>query len=179
MFLSPSPPPKAVPAAGRFFLPLTPFLFRFLPCPSKPARATQKLWLQLQRRPSHSRLLYQGVLHRRRSPPRPPVRMCQSLPCLALRPLRRRQRADKQRQQQVMHSAVYYGFGPGGTPRPSFRGGTTPPRVPRPRTALPSAATLALADSPVRTGPIASDRYHAEPIWELLFYGSRRLLVPH
>ena len=39
-----------------------------------------------------------------------------------------------------------------------------------------AAATLALADSPARTMPLPSDRDHAEPIWELLSYGSRLLL---
>ena len=45
--------------------------------------------VRLQRRPSHSRLLYQGVLHRRRTPLRPLVRLCLSLRCLALQSLRR------------------------------------------------------------------------------------------
>ena len=102
MFLPPSPLPKAVPAAGRFRLPLTPFSIRCLPYPSRAARAPQKPWLQ--RRPLHGPLLYQGNLHRRRTPPRPPVRLCPSLPCLALQPVRRRRRADEQRQQPVMHS---------------------------------------------------------------------------
>ena len=101
MFLPPSTLPKAESAAGRFLLPLTPFSYRFLPYPSRAAEAPQKLWLQ--RRPSHSRLIYPGVLHRRRPPPRPPVRLCPSPPCLALQPLRRRRRTDKQRQQRVMH----------------------------------------------------------------------------
>ena len=52
VFLPPSPLPKAVPAAGRFRLPLTLFSLRFLPYLSRAARAPQKLWLQ--RRPSHS-----------------------------------------------------------------------------------------------------------------------------
>ena len=41
---------------------------------------------------------------------------------------------------------------------------TTYKRVPRPRPALPAAATPALADSPVRTVPLPVDRDHAEPI---------------
>ena len=101
VFLPPSPLPKAVPAAGRFRLPLAPFSLRFLPYPSRAARAPQKPWRQ--RRPSHSRLIYQGVLHRRRPPPRPPVLLCPSPPCLALQSLRRRRRADEQRQQREMH----------------------------------------------------------------------------
>ena len=72
-----------------------------LPYPSRAARAPQKPWLQ--RRPSYRRLLYQGALQRRRTPPQPPARLCPSLPCLALQPLRRRRRADEQRQQPVMH----------------------------------------------------------------------------
>ena len=60
--------------------------------------------------------------------------------------------------------AVDYGFGPGGAPRPSSRRVITPPRVPRPRPAPPAAATLALADSPVRAVPLPSDRDHAEPM---------------
>ena len=39
VFLPPSPLPKAVPAAGRFRLPLTPFFLWFLPYPSRAARA--------------------------------------------------------------------------------------------------------------------------------------------
>ena len=39
--------------------------------PSRAARAPQKPWLQ--RRPSHSRLIYPGVLYKRRPRPRPPV----------------------------------------------------------------------------------------------------------
>ena len=92
VLLPPSPLPKAVPAAGRFRLPLTPLSLRFLPYPSRAARAPQKPWLQ--RRPSHSQLIYPGVLYRRRPPPRPPVRLCPSPSCLALQPLRRRRRAD-------------------------------------------------------------------------------------
>ena len=92
VFLPPSPLPKAVPAAGRFHLPPTLFSLRLLSYPSRAARAPQKTWLQ--RRPSHSRLIYPGVLSRRRPPPRPPVRLCPSPPCLALQPLRRRRRAD-------------------------------------------------------------------------------------
>ena len=60
--------------------------------------------------------------------------------------------------------AVDYGFGPRGAPRPSSRRVTTPPRVPRPRPAPPLAKTPALADSPVRTVPLPSDRDHAEPM---------------
>ena len=60
--------------------------------------------------------------------------------------------------------AVDYGFGPGGAPRSSSRRVTTPSRVPRPRPAPPAAATPALADSPVRTVPLPSDRDHAEPM---------------
>ena len=101
MFLPPSPLPKAVPAAGQFRLPLTPFSLRFSPYPLRAAQAPQKPLLQ--RRPSHSRLIYQGVLQRRRPPPRPPVRLYPFSPCLALQPLRRRRRADEQRQQRVMH----------------------------------------------------------------------------
>ena len=41
---------------------------------------------------------------------------------------------------------------------------TTPPRVPRPRLASPTAATLAPAASPVPTVPIPSDRDRAEPV---------------
>ena len=96
-----SPLPKAVSASGRFRLALTPFSLRFLPYLSRAVRAPQRLWLQ--RRPSQSRFLFQGVLHRRRTPPRPPVRSCPSLPCLALQPLHRRRRADEQQQQPVMH----------------------------------------------------------------------------
>ena len=101
VFLPPSPLPKAVPAAGRFCLPLTPFSLPFLPYPSRAARTPQKPWLQ--QRPSRSRLIYPGVLHTRRPPPRPPVLLCPSPPFLALQPLRRRRRADEQRQQRVMH----------------------------------------------------------------------------
>ena len=73
MFLPSSPLPKAVPAVGRFRPPLTPFSIRFLPYPPRAKRASQKPWLQ--RRPSYSRLIYPGVLHRRGPLPRPPVRL--------------------------------------------------------------------------------------------------------
>ena len=63
-------------------------------------------------RPSHCRLLYQRVLHKTWTPPRPPVQPCPPLPRLVLqRPRRRRRfrtasqlgRADGQRQQLAMH----------------------------------------------------------------------------
>ena len=57
---------KVVPAAGRFRLPVTPFSLRLWPYTSRAARAPQKPWLH--RRPSLSRLLYQGLLHKRRTP---------------------------------------------------------------------------------------------------------------
>ena len=101
MFLPPSPQLKAVPAVGQFRLPLIPFSLRCLSYPSRAARAPLKPWLQ--RRPSHSRLIHPRMLHRRRPPPRPPVRLCLSSPCSALQPLRRRRRADEERQQRVMH----------------------------------------------------------------------------
>ena len=56
--------------------------------------------------------------------PQPTVRLCPSLPSLALQPFRRRRRADEQRQQPVMHLALEYGFGPGGAPRLSSRRGS-------------------------------------------------------
>ena len=43
--------------------------------------------------------------------------------------------------------------------------------------ASPTAVAHALADSPVRTVPLSSDRDHTEPTWELLSHGSRLLLV--
>ena len=70
------------------------------PYPSRAARALQKPWLQ--RRPSHSRLIYPGTLQWRRPPPRA-VRLCPSPPYVALQPLRCRRCADEQRQQRVMH----------------------------------------------------------------------------
>ena len=167
-FLPPSQLPKTVPVAGRFNPPLTPFSIRFLPYPSRAAQAPQKPCLQ--RHPPHSRLVYPGVLHIRRPPPRPPV-LCMSPPCLGLQPLHRRRRTDDQRQQRVRHPAVDYGFGPGGASGPSSRRGKSPPRVPRPRRAPPAVATPTLADSPVRPVPLPSDRDHAEPIWEVLSYG--------
>ena len=42
MFLAPSPPPKAVPDAGQFRLPLTPFSLRFLPYLLRAAQAPQQ-----------------------------------------------------------------------------------------------------------------------------------------
>ena len=63
VFLPPSPLLKAVPAVGRFRMPLTPFPRRCLPSLSRAARAPQKPWLQ--RRPSHSEFsipeFYTGV----------------------------------------------------------------------------------------------------------------------
>ena len=93
VFLPPSPLPKAVPARGRSRLPLTTFSLLFLPYLSRAARALQKT--RLQRRPTHSRLIYPGVLHRRRPSPRPPVGLCPSPPCLSFHPLRRQRRADE------------------------------------------------------------------------------------
>ena len=86
VFLPPSPTPKAVPGRGSISPAATPLSLRFLPYPSRAARAPQKPWLL--RRASHSRLLYQGVPHRRWTPPRPLVRLCPFLPCLALQLLR-------------------------------------------------------------------------------------------
>ena len=48
-------------------------------------------------------------------------------------------------------SAVDYGFGPGGAPRPSSWRANTPLRVSRPRPAPPTVATPAPATSPVPT----------------------------
>ena len=162
VFLPPSPLPNAAPAAGRSCLPLAPFKLRRLPYPSKAARAPQEPWLQ--RRPSHSRLLYQEILHRRRTPPRTPVRLCPSLPCSALQPLRRRRRADEQRWQSVMPLAVDYGSGPGGAPRPPARSVNTAPRIPRQRPTPSIAATPAPASPPVLSVLIPSDRDHAKPM---------------
>ena len=61
-------------------------------------------------------------------------------------------------------SAVDYGFGPGGAPRPSARRANTPPRVPRPRPAPPTAATPVPTASLVPTVLIPSDRDRAEPV---------------
>ena len=113
--------------------------------------------------------LSRGVLHRRLPPPRPPVKLCPSPLCVAVQPLRRRRRADEQRQQRVMHPAVDYGFWPCRGPRASSRRGTTPSRAPRPRPAPPAAATPALANSPACTVPPPSDHDHAEPTWELSY----------
>ena len=101
MLSPPSPLPKAVPAAGQFRLPLTPFSFRLLSYPLRAEWNSQKPWLQ--RHPSHSLLLFPGGLHTRRPPPRPPVRLCPFPPWLALQPLHRRRRAVEQQQQRVMH----------------------------------------------------------------------------
>ena len=163
-------------ARGSISLPLTLFSLRLLPFPSRTARAPQKPWLQPP--PSHSRLLYPGVLHRRRSRPRPPVRLCPSPPSLALQPLRRRRCTDEQRLQRVMHSRCRLWIRARRGPSAIFQTRySTPPRIPRPRPAPPAAATPALADLLVRTVSLPSDRDHAEPIWELLSYGSRLLLV--
>ena len=53
---------------------------------------------RLQRSPSRNRLLNQGVLHRRRTLPRPLVGLCPSLSWLTHQPLRRRRCADETRQ---------------------------------------------------------------------------------
>ena len=60
--------------------------------------------------------------------------------------------------------AVDYRLGPGGTPRPSSRGVTTPPQARRWRLAPPAAATPTLADQPARTVPFPSDHDRAEPM---------------
>ena len=60
--------------------------------------------------------------------------------------------------------AVDYGFGPGGAHRPPARRAKTPPRVPRPRPAPPTAATPATVASAVHTVPIPSDRDCGESV---------------
>ena len=168
-FLPPSPLPMAVPAAGRFRLPLIPFSLRLLLYPSRAARAPQKTWLQ--RHPSHSSLIYPGGLHRRRPPPRPPVKLCPSPSFLALHLFRRRRRRpDEQRQQRVMHLRCRLWVR-------ARRGSSAIFQTRYNPATSPTAAAPALADSPVRTMPLPSDRDHAEPIWELLSGGSRLLLV--
>ena len=174
MFLPPSPLPKAVPAVGRFRLPLTPFSLRF--CHTHRGR--------------HGLRRSAGCSDAHRTADL-------SIPEFYTGDGPRRDRFDCVRLRLAWHSspsvvddaptnsdsngyctpAVYYGFEPGGALRPSSRRDTTPPRVPRPRPAPPAAATPAVADSPVRMVPLPSDRDYAEPIWELLSYGSRLLLV--
>ena len=61
-------------------------------------------------------------------------------------------------------SAVDYGYGPGGAPRPSARRITTPPRVLRPRPPLAVATAPAPAVSSAPTVPIPSGRDLAEPV---------------
>ena len=112
----------------------------------------------------------------------PPVRLCPSPPCLALQPLRRRRRADEQRQQRVMHPRCRLWIRARRGPSAILRTKYNPVASSTAAADPVAAATPALVDSSVRTVPLPSDSDHAEPIWELLSYGSRLLLVarrPH
>ena len=111
------------------------------------------------------------------TPPRPSVRLCPSPPCLALQLLRRRRRADEQRQQRVMHPCCRLWIRARRSPSAIFQTRYNPVASPTAAAEPVAAATPALVDSPVRTVPLPSDRDHAEPTWELLSYGSCLLLV--
>ena len=80
--------PKAVAAAGQFLRPPDTMFGSVFDVPVEDSTGSADTWLQ--RRQSHSRLLYQGVLNRIRTPPRAPVRLRPSLACLAAQPLNRR-----------------------------------------------------------------------------------------
>ena len=86
MYLPPSPPSIAVPAADTFFLPPTPFSPRFEPCPLRVARALQKP--PLPRRLSPSILLLHQALNRESIPPRSLIRPRPPFRLLATRHLR-------------------------------------------------------------------------------------------
>ena len=175
MFLPPVPLPKAVPAAGRFRLPLTPFSLRF--CHTHRGRhgLRRSLGCSDAHRTADLSIpeVYTGVGSRRDH----------QINCVRLRfawhssPSVVDDALTNSDNTEKCTPAVDYGFGPGGPAWPSSRRGTTPPQVSRPRPAPPAAATPALVDSPVRTVPLPSDRHHAEPRWELPSYGLRLFLV--
>ena len=104
MFLPLSPLPKAVAAAGQFLRPPDTGFSSVFESPIEDSAGSAETWLQ--RRQSHSRLPYQGVLNRIPTPPRQPVRLCPSLAFLAPQPLKRRRRADEQPQQPVTHNLL-------------------------------------------------------------------------
>ena len=86
VYLPPSLPPIAVPAAEQFFLAPTPLSLRFLPCPLRMARALQKT--PLPRRLSPSMLLPRRALRREPIPSRSLIRPRSPFRRLATRRLR-------------------------------------------------------------------------------------------
>ena len=129
--------------------------------PSRVERAPQNPWLQ--RRPSHSRPLYQGVLHRGDGFPRDHgfdgVRLCRAWHSSPSVSDDAPTNSDSNRQ---CTPAVEYGSTPDGAPRQSSRSVNSPPRVPWPRSTPSPAVTPAPAASPVPMVP--TDRDLPEPI---------------
>ena len=184
MFLPPSSPLVAVPAAGGFCLQLT-SRFGF----SRTHRGRHGLCrspgCRDDRRPADSffKEFYTGD---RLRPDHPPdrVRLClawlsgASDGKVAFGRISTRTRRRTPITAGNAPPAVDDGFGPGVAPRPASRRTNSPPRVPRPRPPPSTVATPAPAASPVPTVPIPSDRDRAEQ-WELLSYDFRLLLATH
>ena len=112
--------------------------------------------------------LYHGATQEL-SPPRSPVQSC---PSPSATPPSDRISTRTRRRAVIANSNAPpdagYGFGPGGSLRPSARLANIPPLVPRPQSTPLTAATSAPAASPVPTVPMPTDRNHAEPITTLL-----------
>ena len=181
MFLPPSPPSIAAPAADGFSLQpptLSPWI---LPYPPRSARAPQKPRLLRQlAQPTPSKSSTEGP-----PPARPPARPRPPPPRLALRCPRRSRlrtasplgRADVQQQQLAMHPLLStMALSPAGsldhlsgvlTPRRESYGRGRPRPPPRPLVLLPRQS------SRYQSRPTATARSLSEP----LFYGLRLLLV--
>ena len=173
MYLPPSPPPIAVPAADNCFLPQTLLSLWFLTCTLRATRARQKL--PLPRRLLPSMLLPRRELHRGPTPPpslirpRPPLRRPVTrhlqLPChlRAASPLGR----TEERPLALALSHLLFIMAPGPaeplvyplgvlTPRreshgrdrlwPSLRPLLLPPRLPRRYPSRPAATALILCE---------------------------------
>ena len=171
MFLSPSPPPTAVPAAGRLCLQPTTILLRSLPYRPRPARAPQKS--RLPRPPSPSRL-HQGVLPRRPTRSRPLARPRPPHPRLTLRrPIRSSrhptvsplERVNVQQHPLAIHPQLWtMALGPAG-PLDHLPGVPSPHRESHRRDRLhPTSRPLLLTLRRNQTVPIQSEHDRAEAV---------------
>ena len=157
MFLHPSPPSIAVPAAGGLCLQPTTISLRSLPYPPRSARAPQKC--RDDRCPADSlKEFYTGDRLGRDHRPDRALTAKPSSDSMSTRTRRRTATATG-----GAPPAVDFIVGPGGAPRPSTKRANTPARGPRPWPAPPTPATPARAASPVPTVRIPSDRDRAEP----------------
>ena len=132
VFLPPSPPPKAVPDAGQFQLPLTPLLLRFLATPRGLHGLHRSTGCSETRRTVGSSTIEFYTGHRPRRDSR--------FECVPLRlvwhpsPFIVDESPTNSNSNGKRTPTVDYGFRRGGCSPPSSRRSTTLPRVPRPRT---------------------------------------------